>query len=119
MARMPGTHWKPLPKGFGTRMSAYDIVCIHTMVGSLNGTDGYFRKPTTGVNSHFGTGGDGTIIQWGDTAFNSAANYQGNGRIISIENADMGPEFAAWDTRNSAAVPAFTAAQIEANAQIL
>jgi hypothetical protein len=61
MARMPGAVWKPLPRGFGTKMAAFDIVCLHTMVGSLAGTDGYFRGLTNGVNSHFGTGGGGEI----------------------------------------------------------
>jgi hypothetical protein len=118
MARMPGAVWKPLPRGFGTKMAAFDIVCLHTMVGSLAGTDGYFRGLTNGVNSHFGTGGGGEIWQWGDTAMRSGANGNGNHHIISIENADMGAGFAAWNTNDGAAVPAFTAAQIEANAKI-
>lgn len=118
MAIMPGAVWRPIPAST-SRISSYDITCIHTMVGSLAGTDGYFRKIAPGVNSHFGTGGDGTIYQWVDTAFRSGANLNGNYHIISIENADMGPEFAPWNTGDGNAVPAFTLAQIEANAKIL
>jgi hypothetical protein len=99
-------------------MARYDLVVVHTMVGSLPGTDGYFRGLTNGVNSHFGTGGDGAIWQWVDTAVRSGANGGGNHRAITIENADMGPQFAAWNTRDGAAVPAFTPQQIEANARI-
>lgn len=119
MALMPGTVNKLLPNASRTKMSAYDIVCIHTMVGTLDGTDGYFRRLTTGVNSHFGTGGNGKIYQWVDTAYRSGANMNGNHRIISIENADIGPEFGSWNTNDGNAVPAFTPAQIEANAQII
>lgn len=119
MSRMPGAAWKPLPRGFTTPMTGHDIICEHTMVGSLAGTDGYFRGLTNGVNSHYGTGGLGEIWQWGDTRFRSGANLNGNPNVISIENADMGPGFPAWNTRDGNAVPAFTPAQIEANARIL
>jgi hypothetical protein len=118
MSRMPGAVWKPLPKFSGTRMARYDLVILHTMVGSLAGTDGYFRGGGTSSNSHFGTGGGGEIWQWGDTAFRSAASGAANPRSISVENADMGPGFAAWNTKDATAVPAFTAAQLEANARI-
>lgn len=118
MAIMPGVQWRPLPRPSSTRMSAHDVVVIHTMVGSLEGTDGYFRRLTNGVNSHFGTGGDGTIRQWVDTTVRSGANGDGNYRCISIENADMGPQFPAWNTNDGGAVPPFTPAQIEANARI-
>ncbi len=119
MARMPGAVWKPLPRGFTTPMTGHDIICEHTMVGSLAGTDGYFRGLTNGVNSHYGTGGLGEVWQWGDTRFRSGANLNGNPNVVSVENADMGPGFAAWNTRDGNAVPAFTPAQIEANARIL
>jgi len=118
MARMPDALWKPLPKGFGTPMARHDLVIIHTMVGSLAGTDGYFRGGKTGANSHFGTGGGGEIWQWGDTAKRSAASGAANPRSISIENADMGPGFGTWNTKDGNAVPALTAAQLEANARI-
>jgi hypothetical protein len=118
MSRMPGAVWKPLPKGFSAPMARYDLVILHTMVGSLAGTDGYFRGGATGANSHFGTGGGGEIWQWGDTAYRSAASAAANPRSISVENADMGPGFGAWNTKDGNAVPAFTAAQLEANARI-
>ncbi len=118
MARMPDVQWRPLPRGFGTRMTRYDLVLVHTCVGSFEGTDGYFRSGKTASNSHFLTGGYGEIRQLGDTAFRSAANADGNHRSITIENADMGPGFAAWNTRDGGAVPAFTPQQVEANARI-
>jgi hypothetical protein len=118
MARMPGSTWKPLPRPSTTAMARYDLVVIHTTVGSLAGTDGYFRGLTNGVNSHFGTGGGGEIWQWVDTAVRSGANADGNHRSVTIENADMGPGFPAWNTQDGAAVPAFTAAQAEAIARI-
>jgi hypothetical protein len=77
------------------------------------------RNAPTGTNSHFGTGANGEIWQWVDTAYRSAANLYGNGRVVSIENADFGPGFPSWNTNDGAQVPAFTPKQIEANAQIL
>jgi len=120
MSRMSGAAWVPLPHFSTTEMTAHNIICIHTMVGSLMGTDGYFRSITTGVNSHYGTGGAGEPIrQWGDTKFRSGANLNGNGDCITIEDADMGPGFPAWDTSNPANVPPFTDQQVEDIAHIL
>lgn len=117
MARMPGAEWKPVPAS-STRISRYDLVIIHTCVGSLAGTYNYFKGGTSGANSHFCTGAYGEIWQFVDTAYRSAANAAANPRSVTIENADMGPGFAAWNTASAANVPAFTPQQIEANARI-
>lgn len=122
MSRMPGATWKPLAADWNSqpRMSAHDIFCIHTMVGGLDGTDSLFRVNNgpgyDGTESHFGVGGDGTKVQWQDIRYQADANYLGNGRVISSENADHGPQFPAWTGSD---VPPLTPAQIEANAQIL
>ena len=124
MSRMPGAQWRPLAPNWASqpRMRKYDILCFHTMVGSLWGTDAYFRTGNgvgyNGTESHFGTGGDGTLVQWQDTDFQADANYNGNPDVLSVENADMGPEFKPWNINDASQVPAFTAAQIERGAQI-
>lgn len=118
MALMPGAQWRPLASHSTSRIVSYDILCWHTMVGSLTGTDSYFRNISTGVNSHFGVGGDGTIYQWVDTAYRSGANLNGNHHIISVETADIGSGFPAWNTSDGSQVPAWTDAQLEANAKI-
>lgn len=121
MARMPGAIWKPLATNFDRqpRMKAYDIFCLHTMVGTLSGTDGYFKTGNgsgyAGTESHFGVGPDGTIFQWQDTDFQADANGAGNWHVISSENADMGAPFPKWGGSD---VPAWTPQQIEANARI-
>jgi hypothetical protein len=115
MALMPGTVWKPMPGSSTSRMSAYDILCAHTCVGSLDGTDSWFRSQANGLNSHFGVGGDGTIYQWVDTAYRSGANYNGNYHIISVECADMGAPFGPWGGSD---VPAWTLQQIAALGRI-
>src|SRR5690349_8733598 len=125
VARMPGAVWKPLASNWATHpaLTRHEIVCIHTMVGSLSGTDSYFRSGNgagfAGTESHFGTGPNGEVTQWQDTSRQADANLNGNGRIISIENADFGLGFPKWNTNDGGAVPAFTAAQCEAIAQIL
>ena len=125
MARMPDAKWQPLAANWADQpvMKTFDIVCIHTMVGGLIGTDGYFRTGNgvgfAGTESHFGTGGEGEIVQWQDTSRRADANLDGNWHVISIENADMGPGFPKWNTNDGAAVPAFTEAQMDAVAKIV
>lgn len=121
MARYPGAAWKPLGPDWASqpRMRAFDIVCIHTMVGGLEGTDAQFRVTNgpgfSGLESHFGTDANGRVYQWQDTDYQAEANGNGNWHIISIENADWGAPFPTWGGSD---VPAFTDAQIEAIAQI-
>lgn len=117
---MSGAAWRPLGPQTQPRMSAHDIICLHTMVGSLAGTDNYFRaNGYGGTESHFGVGGDGTIYQWQDLDYTADANYQGSRRIISIETADIGPEFPKWNTSDPQAVPFWTPKQTEAIAKII
>lgn len=103
MAMMPGAAWQGAHHDNGT-MTRYDIVCIHTIVG---------YAPAHAA--HLSTKANGEILQSRDTVYRSAANLNGNHRIIAIENEDHGAAFGAWSGSN---VPAFTAAQIEANARI-
>lgn len=88
-------------------MSRYDIICIHTIVGN-----------PPAHPAHFSTRADGHIYQSRDTHYRSAANLNGNYRIIAIENDDHGSEFGSWDTNDGHDVPAFTPEQCEAIAQI-
>lgn len=106
MAIMPGADWQGAHHDNGV-MSRYDIVCIHTIVGN---------PPAHAA--HFSTRGDGWLYQSRDTYYRSAANHNGNHRIIAIENDDHGPEFGSWNTQDGHAVPAFTAAQIESIAAV-
>lgn len=121
MGRVPGTEWRPLAGDWASqpRMAAHNIICIHTMVGTLDGTDGYFRSGNGvgygGSEAHVGIGPTGRAYQWQDDAFQADANLDGNPEVLSIENADRGAPFPAWSGSD---VPAFTEQQIEANAQI-
>jgi N-acetylmuramoyl-L-alanine amidase len=107
MARMPAAQWLGA-HGPGKPMTRWDIVCIHTIGGGT----------APAHAAHFSTKADGGILQSRDTRFQSGANKVGNPRIIAIENEDLGPAFGKWKVKDGHAVPAFTAAQIEANAQI-
>lgn len=105
MARMPGTDWQG-EQSPRTPMDRYDIVCVHTIVG---------YAPAHAA--HFSTKADGTIIQSRDTAYRSAANLEGNHRVIAIENEDHGPAFGGTP-RLPAWVP-LTPEQVHACARIL
>jgi len=106
MSRMPGavSHGEH----GSAAMSRHDIVCVHTIVGTA-----------PAHAAHFSTAADGTIHQSRDTKFKSAANLNGNHRVIAIENEDRGPAFGDWNTNDGHAVPALTTEQVEAIAKIL
>lgn len=104
MARMPGVQFLGIADN-GV-MSAHDIVCIHTIVGYQSG----------GNAAHFTTGASGKIVQARDTKYRSAANLNGNYRVVAIENEDHGAAYGSW---SGSAVPRFTAEQAEAIAKIL
>lgn len=107
MARMAKAIWQG-EHSPGRLMLRYDAVCYHTIVGSA-----------PAHAAHFSVTANGTILQSRDTAFRSAANLDGNHRIIAIENEDHGPPFPDWDTSNGKAVPALTKAQVKSNGEIL
>jgi hypothetical protein len=115
------TVYKPLGPQTQPRMQAHDIFCIHTMVGSLAGTRNMFNGGGfSGTESHFGTGGNGEPVeQWQDLMYTADANLDGKYRVISVENADIGPGFTAWNTNDGGAVPAFTPKQLEQLAQLM
>jgi hypothetical protein len=102
MARYPPASWRPIQKSRGT-LSRPLIICAHTMVGSLAGTDAHFRR--VGVDSHFGIGNgtdganDGAVWQWVDTARVAFANFHGNSDVISIETADGGNPSRPWSPK--------------------
>lgn len=121
MTTFKGAQFRPLATAQRQpRMAAHDVVVLHTMVGTLTGTDRMFHaNGWSGTESHFGIGGrwgdgrDGEIIQWQDTEFTADANLDGNHRVISIETGDNFPRSAAdiepWTPRQLDSIVAVTA----------
>lgn len=117
----PPAKWRPLgDEQTEPMMRAHDIFGIHTMVGGLLGTDGYFRRGNglafQGTESHYGVGGDadgpeldGEPWQWQDRLYEADANLEGNPRIISAECSDGA----------RTPVPPFSPAQYETLAQLI
>jgi hypothetical protein len=103
MARMPGARWVG-PHHDNGRMIRFDILCVHTIVG---------YAPAHAA--HFSVYGSGFKDQSRDTAYRSAANADGNYRIIAVECEDHGPHFPEWSGSN---VPELTDKQIESIAEI-
>ena len=106
---------KPLgPQGEPMLLRKNKII-IHTMVGTLRGTDSMFRKDGYGgTESHFGTSAAGEKWQWQDTDYQADAQLFGNDDGLSIENEDWGID--GW--HGVGPVPPFTDAQVEANIDI-
>lgn len=108
--KVPDTEWDPLGKQTEPKMTAHDIVCLHTMVGTLSGTAAYFHNNGYGgTESHLGVGHDGETLQWQDLMYQADANNEGNDRVISIETQDMGGPFPRWSGSD---VPPWTNAQV-------
>lgn len=93
-------------------MARYNIICVHTMVGYLWGTEGEFKRDGYyGVESHFGVGGpadgtddDGRVVQWQDTAFQADANYDGKPEVLSIETSDGAKPDTPWSPNQLTAI---------------
>ena len=114
--------WRPLADDWDrqVRMARYDLILLHTMVGSLWGTDRYFRaNGYRGAESHWGVGHDAETLQWQDTRFRAEANGAANDRALSIETADYGPGFDKWNLNDGSQVPAWTPAQVERLADLI
>lgn len=120
MAMMPGATNRLLAnQARQGLMKSYQGISLHTMVGSLAGTDSMFQKDgTVGTESHFGVGEHGEIYQWVDTKYTADANYLGSGYVISIETADYGGSFGRWNTAGDN-VPYWNAAQIVSIVEII
>lgn len=103
--------WKPF-SGKGTTLLKRDIICLHTMVGTLPGSWSW-ANGSGRAYWHFGTGGDGQCWQCHPLEYRSASNLYGNPYVIPIENADMGVGFGPWNGQ-CGSVPPLTTAQIDA-----
>lgn len=105
----PGVAYAQLPNKSTTPLVPRWIT-IHTMVGTLGGTESWFT-PAGRPYSHFGVGGFGAIRQWQDLRYRAASDLQGNPYSISIECEDTGYPFPVWSRSN---VPRFTTSQADA-----
>lgn len=123
MKRYPNGSLRVLGVQTQPRMRNHDIVCFHTMVGNLSGTDDYFRRGGfSGTESHYGVGGrwgldasrglDGRVYQWQERSHTADANYEGNWHVISVETADNAPkrasDIAPWTASQLAALVELT-----------
>lgn len=63
---------------------------VHIMDGTLEGSQSWFDNPASEASSHFGTGKDGELRQWVDTADRAWAQAAGNRTYLSIENEGRG-----------------------------
>ncbi|WP_246422086.1 peptidoglycan recognition protein family protein [Nocardiopsis mwathae] len=103
---MPGATWRPIPVNYSGGGISPRIVVVHIMEGTLTGTDSWFRQSRARASSHFGTGKNGALYQWVDTANRAWAQAAGNSFCISIENEGKGGD-------------RLTDAQLDRNAEIL
>lgn len=105
--RDPYSIWRPF-SGKSTTPLSHDIICVHTMVGTLSGSWSWANQPGNPY-WHYGINAQGSIWQCQDLAWRSAANLDGNWHIIPIETSDIGEGVfpSSWSD------PPWTAAQID------
>jgi peptidoglycan hydrolase-like protein with peptidoglycan-binding domain len=89
--------WRPLSDVNPEPVIVPRLLIWHTMVGTLRGTEAYFRRQGySGVESTFGLGGaadeslDGRLWQWQRLDREADAQYHGNPLATSIECSDGG-----------------------------
>lgn len=59
--------WRGSPNHYSGRQGwTVDHITLHIMVGWLWGTDSCFQRSSFQAASHYGVGGDGTVLQWVD-----------------------------------------------------
>lgn len=122
MARCPFTAWHPLGDNPTHQPLIGKVrgIVLHTAVGSLISTDGYFMHGNgegyIGTESHWIVGGYGEGWQITDTSRTADANLDGNSTLLSIETADTYAPFPPWSGED---VPAWTADQIQTLARIV
>lgn len=84
----PMAEWHPF-SGKGSTPLTHDIICLHTMVGTLAGSWSWANAAGRAY-WHFGIGGRGECWQCHPLEYRSAANLYGNWHVIPIETSDMG-----------------------------
>lgn len=104
----PGADYRQLA-GKSTTPLQPRVINLHTMAGTLAGTESWFSGSGRAY-SHIGLGGSGAFRQWQDLRFRAASDLNGNPYSISIECEDTGQHFPGWSGSN---VPQFTEAQIQ------
>lgn len=107
----PMAEWRPLPRPLSATPLQYRIVNVHTMVGSLEGSERHFSIPGNPY-SHFGLGKAGLaeLWQWQNLRYRAASDLEGNPYSISIETEDDGP---------NKPIPPWTEAQCQALIQLI
>jgi hypothetical protein len=110
----PIAEWHPLTRPTSTIPLQHDIICLHTMVGTLEGSYSWSNR-VGGTYWHFGLGGDGELWQCADLRYKSAANLEGNPYCIPIETEDTN----AGQFPSPYANPLWTPAQIAKLGQLV
>jgi hypothetical protein len=85
-----------IPPGTNDPVISPRIIVIHTMVGTIESADSWFRGGSGGVEAHFGVAMDGRVWQWRDTSRQADAQAAGNDYCISIETEDKGNPEQRW-----------------------
>jgi hypothetical protein len=98
--------WRGPTPNHGGAMKEQRGVVLHIAEGTFEGTISWQKNPAAQVSSHFVVDTNGDIAQVVETDVTAWTQIEGNGHWLSVENAGHTPH-------------ALTAAQVEANAQLL
>jgi N-acetylmuramoyl-L-alanine amidase CwlA len=87
-----GRLWNGKTGNYDKDSKPKDLIVLHSMAGSMQGTIAHFSNPATIPSAHYGIGYDGRIVQFlpEDVTSYNAGVYSVNQRSISLENEDFG-----------------------------
>jgi hypothetical protein len=93
LTRCPFAAWRPLPEFASEPLITPTQLIFHTMVGTLAGTEAYFRDKTS-IESHYGLGcrrcpTGAALWQWMHLDRQTDANRTANVRAHSVETCDL------------------------------
>ncbi len=119
MALYPGAKVDLITKGTPTALTRVDGYAAHTIVGSAASAINMFKgNGYGGSTSHFVMDFAGNVTQLVDTKHRANCQVEGNWRLLSCEHADYGEGFPTWNLNDASQVPAFTAAQVDAEIEL-
>lgn len=89
---LPTTQFPVADGNWDANRGPIQSIVLHTMVGTVDGTNNEFNIPNKQKSAHYGVGLDGKLYQWvdEDNVAYHAGNYPVNQTSIGIEHEDGG-----------------------------
>lgn len=90
--QLVGTPWNGKVGNYDTNRKPIDLIILHSMDGSLDGSTAWFKRVGGTNSAHYGVGQTGRLVNWipENCVAYHAGKYDINQRAIGIEHEDLG-----------------------------